>query len=261
MHPKRFALAVLLCSCLLPALAGAQPPTEDQIAAYLEKHPEVIMEVLSRHKVELYNLVMAGREIRQRMIWRANIKRGLANPLVPQVDPQRVLLGAPQAKVLVVEYTDFLCPSCRQAAHNLERLLAKDPHRFKLLVKHLPGSDTARQLALYYEAIGRQDPAKAWRFYQQVFKDQDLIADQGLAGVQPLVKKLGLDQARLTRDLADKALAKRLDEDLAEVKAFKLQGTPAFVTAGVVMRGAAPVAAFEDVWGLSQGKKLPPLEP
>ncbi|MCF8041044.1 MAG: thioredoxin domain-containing protein [Desulfarculaceae bacterium] len=260
MHPKRFGFALLLCLCLLPALAWAQPPTEDQIAAYLKNHPEVIMEVLSKHKVELYNLVMDGREVRQRMIWRANIKRGLANPLVPRIDPQRVLLGEPAAKVLVVEYTDFLCPSCRQAAHNLERLLVKDPHRFKLLVKHLPGSDMSRQLALYYEAIGRQDPAKAWRFYQEIFKDQDFIAEKGLSAVQPLVKKLGIDQARLTRDLADKVLAKRLDEDLAEAKAFKLQGTPAFVASGVVMRGPAPVVAFEDVWALSQGQKLPPLQ-
>ncbi|MBU4564478.1 MAG: thioredoxin domain-containing protein [Desulfarculus sp.] len=260
MHPKRFGFAVLLCLCLLPALAGAQPPTQDQIAAYLKDHPEVIMEVLSRHKVELYNLVMDGREIRQRMIWRANIKRGLANPMAPQIDPKRVLLGDPQAKVLVVEYTDFLCPSCRQAAHNLERLLAKDPHQFNLLVKHLPGSDMSRQLALYYEAIGRQDPAKAWRFYQEIFKDQDLIAEKGLAEVQPILKKLGIDQARLTKDLGDKALAKRLGEDLAEGKAFKLQGTPAFVAAGVVMRGPAPVAAFEDVWALSQGQKLAPLQ-
>ena len=216
MHHKRFGFALLLCLCIFPALAGAQPPTQDQIAAYLKDHPEVVMDVLSQHKVELYNLVMQGREVRQRMIWRANIKRGLANPLVPHIDPKRALLGDPQAKVMVVEYTDFLCPSCSQAAHNLERLLAKDPHRFKLLVKHLPGSDLARQLALYYEAIGRQDPAKAWRFYQQVFKDQDLIAEKGLSAVLPMVKKLGLDQARLTRDLADKALAKRLDDDLAE---------------------------------------------
>lgn len=218
------------------------------------------MEALSQRKVELYNLVMAGREIRQRAIWRENIKRGLANPLAPQMDPQRAVLGDAQAKVLVVEYTDFLCPSCRQAAANLEQLLARDPKRFKLLVKHLPGSDLSRQVALYYEAIARQDPAKAWRFYQEAFRDQDLIAEQGLSRVQKLVKGLQIDQARLTRDLADKALAKRPNDDLAEGKAFKLAGTPAFVVAGVVMRGPAPVMAFEDVWALSQGQKLGPLE-
>ncbi|MCB2190260.1 MAG: thioredoxin domain-containing protein [Deltaproteobacteria bacterium] len=260
MHLKRFSFLALLCLCLLPASAWAKTPSEEQVRAYLKDHPEVVMDVLAKHKVELYNLVLQGRDIRQRMIWRANIKRGLANPLVPHISPKRVLLGDPEAKVMVVEYTDFLCPSCRQAAHNMERLLAKDPNRFKLLVKHLPGSDSARQLALYYEAIGRQSPAKAWEFYQKVFLDQDMIADKGLSAVQPLLKKLGVDQARLTRDLADKALAKRLDDDLAEAKSFKVQGTPAFITAGVVMRGAVPVAAFEDVWALSQNQKLEPLQ-
>lgn len=260
LYPKWFGFSVLFGLCLLPVLAGAQPPSQDQIGAYLKNHPEVILEVLSQHKVELYNLVMDGREIRQRMIWRDNIIRGLAKPMSPSVDPQRAILGDPRAKVLVVEYTDFLCPSCRQAAHNLERLLAKHPHRFKLLVKHLPNSDMSRQLALYYEAIARQDRDKAWRFYQAVFQDQDRIAEQGLAALQPLLKKLGLDQALLSKDLADKALAKRLDDDLAEGKAFTLHGTPAFVSAGVGMRGPAPVAAFEDLWALSQGQTPPPLE-
>ncbi len=259
MRLKWFAFSALLVMCLAPTLAGAQASSDEQIKAYLQKHPEVILEVLSRHKVELYNLVMDGREIRQRLLWRDNIKRGLANPLAPQVDPQRVMLGDPQAKVLVVEYTDFLCPSCRQAAANLEQMLAKEPNRFKLVVKHLPGSELAKQLALYYEAIGRQDPGKAWRFYEEVFRQQDLIADKGLAEVQKVLKGLNLDQARLSRDLADKALAKRLDDDLAEAKAFKLQGTPAFVAGGVVMRGPAPLVAFEDVWALSQGQKLAPL--
>lgn len=259
MQLRWLGVIIVVCLGLLPALAGAQPPSDDQIKAYLQKHPEVILDVLSRHKVELYNLVMAGREVRQRLIWRENIKRGLANPLAPRVDPKRVVVGDAQAKVLVVEYTDFLCPSCRQAALNLERLMAKHPKRFKLLVKHLPGSDLARQVALYYEAIGRQSPAKAWRFYQDVFRDQDLIAERGLAEVQALVKRLKIDQARLTRDLADKALAQRLDDDQAESKTFKLAGTPAFVTGGVVMRGPAPLAAFEDVWAISQGGKLDPL--
>jgi protein-disulfide isomerase len=257
---KRFGLLILLCCCLASIPALAQNPSPEQIKDYLAKHPEAVMEVLSHHKVELYDLVMQGREIRQRLIWRANIERGLANPLVPTVDPRRPILGDPQAKVLVVEYTDFMCPSCRQAAQNLENLLAKDPHRFKLLVKHSPGSDLAKQLALYYEAIGRQDSAKAWSFYQEVFKDQEVIAKKGLGSVQPLLKKLGIDQARLSRDLADKSLEQLLNKDREEAKAFKMDGTPGFVVAGVVMRGPAPVAAFEDVYAISQKQKLEPLE-
>ena len=70
MRLKWFAFSALLVMCLAPTLAGAQAPSDEQIKAYLQKHPEVILEVLSRHKVELYNLVMDGREIRQRLLWR-----------------------------------------------------------------------------------------------------------------------------------------------------------------------------------------------
>jgi protein-disulfide isomerase len=240
-----------------PALAGR--PDNEAIGAYLKAHPEVVLEALAQKKEALYDLVMAGREIKQRQAWRRNIKRGLKNPLKPLLEPRRPRLGNPQAPMLIVEYTDFLCPACRRAAANLEKLLGKHPEKFKLLVKHMPHGDLSRQVALYYESIARQNPAKAWRFYQEVFRRQDELAKKGLSVALEIVKDLELDQARLARDLGDKELAERLKKDAAEGKAFKLGGTPAFVVAGVAVRGPAPVEAFEDVWSFSQGASPAPL--
>lgn len=239
--------------------AGAAAPSGQAINEYLKAHPEVVLEVLSQHKEDLYRMVLEGREIQQRRSWRANIRKSLTNPLKPKIAPDRPLWGKPSAPVLVVEYSDFLCPSCVRGAENLERLMAKYPGRYRVILKHLVSGDLSRKLATYFEAIGRQDPAKAWRFYRELFQRQPELRKKGLKVALAIVKDLKLDQARLSRDLADPALAKRIKQDSAEGRAFKLEGTPSFVVAGVAFRGPAPVEAFEDVWYISRGKQPPPL--
>ncbi|MCF8032827.1 MAG: thioredoxin domain-containing protein [Desulfarculaceae bacterium] len=244
---------------LAAAPAGAQAPSGEAIRQYLKAHPEVVLEILSQHKEELYQWVLQGRELKQRRTWRANIKKNLADPIKPEIAPDRPMLGKASAPILVVEYSDFLCPSCTRGAKNLERLMAKNPGTYRAILKHMPSGDLSRQLSLYFEAIGRQDPAKAWRYYREIFQRQDEVSKKGLKVALDIVKKLDLDQARLSRDLADPALAKRLKDDSAEGRKFKLGGTPSFVVSGVVFRGPAPVEAFEDLWYIKQGKEPPPL--
>ena len=239
--------------------ARAAAPSGEAIKDYLQTHPEVVLEILSQHKEQLYQWVLDGRELKQRRALRADIKTSLAKPLKPKIAADRPMLGKASAPVLVVEYSDFLCSACRHGAANLERLMSEDPDTFRAVLKHMPGSDLSRQLALYFEAIGRQDPAKAWRFYHQMFKRQSEVGKKGLKVALEITKELELDQARLSRDMADPALAQRIKQDSAEGREFKLGGTPSFVVAGVAFRGAVPVEAFEDVWYIKQGKQPPPL--
>ena len=258
------AIAYFLAPCLVWGLGLALPadaaePGPEAIKAYIMAHPEVILEALAKDKEALFQMVLDGRDLRRRRVWRQEIKAGLANPLKPKLDKGRPVLGNPSAPLLVVEYSDFTCPACRRGADNLEKLLAKHPAKFKMVLKHMPSGDLSRQLAIYYEAIARQDPAKARRFSRQIYKRQKELGKDGLKVALEVVKDLNLDQARLSRDLADPKLAQRLKDDAAEGKSFKLGGTPGFVVAGVPIRGAAPLSAFEDVWYISQGKQMPSL--
>ena len=46
--------------------------------------------------------------------------------------------GAADAKVTVVEFSDFHCPFCRRVQPTLTQLLAKYPNEVKLVYKHMP---------------------------------------------------------------------------------------------------------------------------
>jgi protein-disulfide isomerase len=245
----------LLLAFLALALAACQPaPSEspkaveaEQIRALLKENPKLVFEALAQDKLALYQLVVDGEKIKRRQLWEQGISRGLANPLKPDLDPSRPWHGSPQAPLVIVEYSDFMCPSCATGAENLAKLFAKHPGKFRVLLKHNPHGTLAKRLALYFEAIGRQDPAKAWEFYRQVFKQQKKIQKEKLAAVQKILQGMDLDQGRLARDMADPALARRLKRDTAEADKFKLHGTPSFVVAGVAVRGPASVSGFEDI--------------
>jgi len=51
----------------------------------------------------------------------------------------------------------------------------------------------------------------------------------------------------LKKDMQSPALRARIEADVAEAKAFGVQGTPTFVVNGVTVRGAAPVEDFEEL--------------
>ncbi len=213
----------------------------------LRDDPDLILEALWGRKVELYRLAREGARQEQRQRWKRGLAQAMKHPLTMLLDESRPVIGPDQAPYTIVEFSDFLCGACALGSQNLGRLMKKHPGQVRLQLKHNPGSELGRQLAVYYEAIGRQDPELAWRFAKLVFQRQEEVGRRKLEAVQEIVKELKVDQAQLARDLADKALARRIDADKAEAKRLKFLSTPTFVINGVAITGAAPVQAFEEV--------------
>ena len=92
-----------------------------------------------------------------------------------------------------------------------------------------------------------QDPKLAFAFHDAVFAAQDEVAQAGEPALFALAVKLGANVGKLKRDLKKPELAKRIDADVAEARAFGIEGTPTFLVDGVSVRGAVPLSEFEDV--------------
>ena len=263
MNRKIFACLALglALSLPLPAPAADEPSPEivETVRQVLLAHPEIILQALAKDRVALYRLVAQGNRILQRRRWEEVVRQRVKDPLRPTLDPRRVWAGDPDAPNVIVEYSDFLCSACAQGARYLDELLAKYPHCFRVLLKHSPGSELSEDIAIYYEAIGRQSPAKARRFAEMLFRNQEEVKQKKLLAVERMVAGLGLDKKRFRRDLADKALRQRVQADAAEAERFGLEGTPIFIVNGVPLMGAATVEIFEDLFQI-MGLNLSPCE-
>jgi protein-disulfide isomerase len=256
---------VILALCLallLPACAArttgtpGQAPTSasqeklsQELKAILDAHPELVLEVLDKNKVALFDIVEKGIKAKQEAARAEQTREALNHRLDPALDPARPALGPADAPITIVEYSDFLCPYCARAAGTMRELLAKHPGQIRLIFKHLALHDGSEDAARSFEAAGMQGADKAWKLHDLAFARMQALGADPEGALAAMAKEIGLDQARLAKDLKDKALDERLAADEAEAKRFKLSGTPMFLVNGVLVQGAQPLPVFEDLIG------------
>jgi len=121
--------------------------------------------------------------------------------LTVPVNPADHGLGASHAPATVVEYGDFECPNCKQAAPGVKLLLSRFAGRVRLVWRHFPLEEVhphALQAALAAEAAAGQ--GKFWPMHDLLFKNQQHLKAPHLRGY---AQQLELDLARYDADMAD----------------------------------------------------------
>lgn len=171
------------------------------------------------------------------------------NPKKPKLSKDRAVLGSLSAPIVIVAYSDFQCPYCSRGANTVEEVRKKYGNKVAFMFKHLPlpFHSMAQPAAEYFEAIAIQDPKKAYRFHDEVFKSQSQLQSGGEGLLSEIAKKVGADLARLKKDIKSPQVQKRIEEDKQEAQSFQISGTPGFVVAGISLKGAYPIEAFEEI--------------
>ncbi len=229
-------------------LFACSPSSSDKaVRQAIKEHPDMVLDALGDRKEALFAMVVEGQREYQEGQRQARQAEEMQKPLRPAIDPARSLRGPADAPTTVVVYSDFLCPYCARGAEVLKQFAERHPDSVRILFKHYATEDLARQAALMYEALAAQDPKLAFAFHDAVFAAQQAVEQTGEPGLFALAVKLGANMPRLKRDMRNPALAKRIDDDVAEARSFGIEGTPTFLIDGVSVRGAAPIGEFEDV--------------
>ncbi len=204
----------------------------------IEKNPEKFMSVVKKASV---NAQQAAAE--------REMEENFTNPLQPLIDPSRAVRGKADAPITIVEFTDFQCPYCERGFQTMEEVHKNYGDKIRFVIKHFPLSFHAMALpaAKYFEAIALQDPAKAYKFHDQIFLDQRKLSEQKEAFLIKIAKNVGADMARLKKDLESDAVKQRIEADQAEAKKFGVNGTPGFLVNGIKLKGAVPYEDFAAV--------------
>ena len=157
-------------------------------------------------------------------------------------DPALPVLGPAGGDFVLVEFFDFRCPYCKVIAPIIADLVADDDELKHVIVDWPllgPESEYAARAAL---AAGRQGAYK--RFREALM---DTSGEPGEALVVSVAESLGLDVARLRRDMASDEIAQRVEANNRLAESLRLRGSPVFVFGDAIVEGAISRARLESL--------------
>jgi protein-disulfide isomerase len=164
--------------------------------------------------------------------------------LTPPVQSYDHSLGPEHAPVTVVEFGDFECPNCKQAAPAVKLLLDRFGGRVRFVYRHFPLVDVhphALLAAQAAEAAGAQ--GKFWPMHDLLFENQSHLKPQHLHNY---AEQLGLDMARYTAEMDDEIYLQRVREHLASGQQSGVRATPALFVNGRIQDVSFGIRALFD---------------
>ncbi len=164
--------------------------------------------------------------------------------------------GNPEASVVIVEYSDFQCPYCKQHAETTQPALDEqfvDTDEVMWVFKHFPlsihpqapqagaAAECLAEQNLFWEAKGLIfDSVNKWGVRDPIPELIDVVANSNL----------DVDMDAFEACINDEAALAAVDSDLADGSPF-VRGTPTFIVLyngeGRIIPGALPVERFTEV--------------
>lgn len=142
-------------------------------------------------------------------------------------------LGSDDAKVYLVEFMDPACETCAAFSPFLKQIMNANPGKIKLVIRYAPFHDGADYFVTLLEAAKKQE--KYWETLDIMYKSQSYWASHSNPQPQKIwefLPKAGLDIDQLKKDMIDPAIARLIEQDIADAKALNVRKTPGFFVNG-----------------------------
>src|SRR6266540_1416032 len=159
----------------------------------------------------------------------------LAVPVTPERDH---IEGPVKAALTLVEYGDYQCPYCGAAYPEVKKVQKELGSKLSFVFRNFPLT-RLHEFALYAAEIAEAASAQGsfWEMHDFLYEHQATLGDHSVAF--GYAKKLGLDSAKLERDLSQHVYQNLVKEDFDGGVRSGVNGTPTFYINGVRHDGAA----------------------
>lgn len=230
-RPMSTAVALLLAAFVAVAPVAAQ----EKLSPTQRKEVEALIQETIRNNPEIVLDALRSLEARQKQ---AQAKRSLdtirSESRALRENPSDHVLGNPKGDVTVVEFFDYRCSYCKQAAPRVKDLIKGDP-KVKVVLKELPILGPESLLASR-AAIASREQGKYGPFHDALMAARRL--DE--ASILQIAAEIGLDLKKLRADMDSPKVEAiiRANHQLAEQ--LGINGTPAFIIGDNLVPGAIP---------------------
>ena len=184
------------------------------------------------------------------------IKLGTSTPpnqtalLVNAISSSDWRKGTQEAKVVLVEYSDFQCPACGSYFPLVKRLNQEFAERLQFAYRHFPLRQihtNAELAARAAEAAGRQ--GKFWEMHDMLFENQNSWSSQRSAKDTFLsyAQSLQLDIGRFEGDLNSEEVKEKVENDYQSGIQSGVNATPTFFLNGQKIQNPRSYDEFRNI--------------
>ncbi len=154
--------------------------------------------------------------------------------------------GDKDAKVVIVEYSDFQCPFCAKGADLLKKIKEKYGNKVKVAFKNfpLPFHNHAEAAAVASLCANEQSTNHFWKMHDEMFANQESLDIEGL---KKAASKVGLKADAFAKCLNENKYLGQVKADIEDGKKVGVKSTPTFFVNGQLISGAQPIEVFAEI--------------
>lgn len=169
----------------------------------------------------------------------------------PPKNPQRIDIltnpndpsfGPADAKVTVIEFSDFECGFCKDVSATVKRLKQEYGGKIRFIFKHLPIEFHKSAHLAAQASMAAHEQGKFWEYHDLLFANQRNLTK---ADLLRYAQQLQLDMTRFRQALDSGKYKDQVSHDYDQGRWWGIDGTPIFIVNGKKMQGAIRYEVFK----------------
>jgi protein-disulfide isomerase len=155
-------------------------------------------------------------------------------------------LGPKDAKVTIIEFSDFECPFCQKSQDVNKILREKYKGKIKWVFRDYPLPFHGNAMFAHIAANCANKQGKYWEYFEELFQNTGNLSREK---VLSLAAKVGLNSSEFNKCAEDASgeVVSEIQSDINDGKEVGVNGTPAFFINGIMLEGAQPLQNFEKI--------------
>jgi protein-disulfide isomerase len=232
--------------------AKVAPPSDAEVQAFFDQQkenmpPGTTLDQVRPRIVDFMTRDQKGklvREIFDRLQKQANVEVVISEPRKPkkEVEAKGPSRGPTNARVTIVEFSDFQCPFCGKAHDTVEEVMNNYAGKVRLVFRQFPLEFHENAPKAAEAALCANEQQKFWEYHDVLFKNQQKLKVDDL---KEHAKAMGLDAGKFNECLDSGRMASVVKTDQAAGQKVGVNGTPAFFINGTMISGAQPLEEFK----------------
>lgn len=145
--------------------------------------------------------------------------------------------GPADAKVTVVEFSDFQCGFCGRLASTIAEVMPDYENRVRFVSMQFPLGRFPHSQKASEAALAANEQGKYWEYKKLIYDNQRELSDSSF---ETFAEKVGLDMAKFREALSTNKFAAAVNKQRDEGQKAGVRGTPALYINGRQVGGAIP---------------------